>query len=388
MLQLLDNATLFDGAAVSLRRSVLIDGTTIAEISTAGATTPPGAVRFDLEGRRLVPGFVDIQVNGGGGALFNNDPSVSALHRIADAHVQFGTTSLLPTLISDDYSVMRAAIAAVRQAIDEAVPGIIGIHLEGPFLSETRKGAHDASKFRKLDAEGLEILTSLGDDAVALVTLAPENTPPAHIAELREAGVIVFAGHTAATYEQCVEAEAAGLHGYTHLFNAMTPFGSRDPGVVGRAIESSSTVFSIIADGHHVHPASVRMAVRSKCRGGAILVTDAMPTVGVAKPWFELDGERIEVQDGVLRNAAGSLAGSHLTMIDAVRNAVDFSDITWDEAVRMATTYPSAAVGLRKHVGEIRVGGVADLVEMNDEIGIVRVWRRGVLMHNTVSRWT
>lgn len=376
---LLDNVTLFDGVKCESDQSVLVDSGKVVAIRRAGVEPLDGVERIDLQGHRLLLGFVDIQINGGGGTLFNDDPSVDGLRRIADAHVRFGTTSLLPTLISDDYDLMRAAVMAVRRAIDEDVPGIIGIHLEGPFLSEAQKGAHDPSKFRSLDDEGFGILTSLGDDAVTLVTLAPDEIVPEHIDALQASGVVVFGGHTAATYDQCVAAERVGLSGYTHLFNGMTPFGSREPGVVGAAIESASAYFGIIADGHHVHPSSLRLAVRSKHRGRAILVTDAMPTVGATDPWFELNGERIEVQDGVLRNAAGSLAGSHLSMIEAVRNAMEFIGIDWQEAVRMASRYPSEAIGRSGVYGRIVEDGRADLIELDRYLKIFRVWRCGKL---------
>jgi len=257
------------------------------------------------------------------------------------------------------------------------VPGILGIHLEGPFLNPARKGAHDARKFREIDDEAIEILTSLGEDAVTLVTLAPELTTRGRIAELVSSGVIVFAGHTAACYEDCMAAEKAGLSGYTHLFNAMTPLGSREPGVVGAAIGSADAVFGIIADGHHVHPASVRLACKAKYDGGAILVTDAMPTVGSEKPGFKLNGEWLEVLDGVLRTSSGSLAGSNLSMIEAVRNCMTFTGFDWTEAVRLASSYPARAIGCDGSVGEIREGAWADFVELTDDLDIYRVWRGG-----------
>jgi N-acetylglucosamine-6-phosphate deacetylase len=324
-----------------------------------------------------VPGFVDIQVNGGGGVLFNSDPTVEGIRKIADAHLRFGTTAILPTLISDDIEVVRAGISAVRRAIETDVPGILGLHLEGPFLNPERKGAHDPEKFRVLTEETIKLFTSLGNQGVTLLTLAPERTTSARIRQLVQAGTIVFGGHTAASYEQCVSSEAAGLSGYTHLFNAMTPLTSREPGVVGAALDSKNSVFGIIADGHHVHPASFRLACSRKKRGGALLVTDAMPTVGSDIPEFELNGELIRLNDGVLRNSAGSLAGSNLTMIDAIRNAKEFAGLDWWEAIRMATVYPARAIGLEHRIGAIEPGRRADMVELDDEFRIARVWRRG-----------
>ena len=208
----------------------------------------------------------------------------------------------------------------------------------------------------------------------------PERNCPKRLKALRDAGVVVFAGHTAATYEQCAAAEAAGISGYTHLFNAMTPLESRKPGVVGAAIDSQKACFGIIADLHHVHPVSASIAIRAKFRGGAILVTDAMPTVGADEQWFELNGERIELKNGVLRNTAGSLAGSNLTMIEAIRNAAEFVGVDWQESVRMATQYPSAAIQRSGSIGCVEVGKPADLVEVNSRFEVCRVWRRGRLL--------
>lgn len=377
MALILENGQVLAGKSVLTDVSVLIEDGLITSIAPADSNELPVGTRIDLEGRRLVPGFVDIQVNGGGGVLLNNAPTIATLQTMADTHARFGATSILPTLISDDFVVMRTAIAAVREAIDMGVPGIVGIHLEGPFLNPARKGAHDAGKFRALDDEAIEILTSLGTDAVTLVTLAPELTTRGQISELVSSGLIVFAGHTAACYEDCVAAEKAGLSGYTHLFNAMTPFASREPGVVGAAIGSTDAVFGIIADGYHVHPASVSLACKTKYDGGAILVTDAMPTVGSEKSGFELNGEWIEVVDGVLRNSAGSLAGSNLTMIEAVRNCMTFAGFDWTEAVRMASSYPARAIGCAGSIGEIGEGARADLVELTDDLDVYRVWRGG-----------
>lgn len=374
-----ENAQILMGDVLQENASVVVEDGVVQSVGVVTPGTSPGDQRFDLDGRFLVPGFVDIQVNGGGGVLFNNTPSVESIRRIADAHAGFGTTSILPTLISDDPDTMRTAIGAVRNAIDGGVPGILGIHLEGPFLNVERRGAHHPRRIQVIDDAAIEMLTSLGDDAVTLVTLAPEKTTPDRIAQLVEAGVIVFAGHTQASYDECIAAEKAGLSGYTHLFNGMTPLGSREPGVVGAAIESADAVFGIIADGHHVHPSSVRLACRAKHRGGALLVTDAMPTVGSKASDFELYGEKIELVDGVLRNAAGSLAGSNLSMIEAVRNAMRFADISWEEAVRMASTYPAQAIGRRGVVGCIKEGARADLIELTENIEVVRVWRGGEL---------
>lgn len=339
----------------------------------------PGDVRevYDLGGGTLVPGFIDLQVNGGGGALFNAAPTVECLRIIASAHRQYGTIGFLPTLITDSYEVMRQAVAAVKQAIAEGVSGVLGIHLEGPFLNVERRGAHDARKFCTLDEEGFDIVTSLGVGKT-LVTLAPELTTPEMIRRLVQEGVIVSAGHSAADYAQTCEALAAGVSGFTHLYNAMTPLQSREPGMVGAALEDDGSWFGIIADGYHMHPASFRVAVAAKKTGGAVLVTDAMPTVGSLEKSFELDGETIVARDGRVTNAAGTLVGSDLDMLSAVKNAAKFARIDWFEALRMATAYPARALGLDGELGAIRPGYRASLLALDDRRHIRASWIDGI----------
>ena len=372
------NAALFTGESVHENSSVIIENGLITDLVLDGRPAIDGVAEIDLQGRHLAPGLIDIQVNGGGGVLFNDSPTVETLRAIGEAHARFGTTAFLPTLISDDYPVMRAAVDAVRRARVEAVPGILGLHLEGPFLNPERCGAHDAAKLRTIDDEGIGILTSLGRDAVTLVTLAPELTSPEVIERLCSAGVIVFAGHSEADYEQCLQAVAAGLSGFTHLFNAMPPVMGRAPGMVGAALDLDDPVFSIIADRHHVHSASLRVALGAKRRGGAVLVTDAMPTVGSTLTEFRLGGERVELKDGVLRNQRGFLAGSHLNMFDAVRNTMRMAGLDWREAVRMASAYPARALGVADRRGYLFPGYRADLVEFDQDMVLHRTWVAGV----------
>ena len=379
----LSNATVLTGNSIHDNSSVVIKDGMIAEVAIGSRAQSAGATQFDLQGRRLVPGFIDIQVNGGGGVLFNDSPTADALRSIGEAHSRFGTTGFLPTLISDDDSVMRAAVDAVRRARREGVPGVLGLHLEGPCLNPTRCGAHDARKFREIDEEAFELLTSLGRGAVTLVTLAPEMTSTKVIERLCSAGVIVFAGHSEADYEQCRRAVDAGLSGFTHLFNAMPSMMGRAPGMVGAALDLDDAAISVIADGHHLHPASLRVALAAKKPGKAILVTDAMPSVGSKLTEFRLGGERVELKDGALRNERGSLAGSHLNMLDAVRNAVALTGVHWAEAVRMASTYPACTIGGADRRGYIGPGYHADLLELNPDMTLYRIWRAGVPVEPT-----
>ena len=379
----LANATVLAGNSVNDNSSVVIKDGMIAEVAIGEHAQSAGAKQVDLKGRRLVPGFIDIQVNGGGGVLFNDSPTVDALRSIGEAHSRFGTTGFLPTLISDDDGVMRAAVDAVQRARREGVPGVLGLHLEGPCLNPRRCGAHDASKFRTIDEEAVELLTSLGRSTVALVTLAPEMTSTKIIERLCSAGVIVFAGHSEADYEQCRRAVDAGLSGFTHLFNAMPPMMGRAPGMVGAALDVDESAISIIADGHHLHPASLRVALAAKKPGKAMLVTDAMPSVGSALTEFRLGGERVELKDGVLRNERGSLAGSHLNMLEAVRNMIALTGVHWAEAVRMASSYPARTIGVADRRGYICPGYHADLLELNPDMTLHRIWRAGVPIEPT-----
>lgn len=335
----------------------------------------PGAERLDLSGD-LVPGFVDLQVNGGGGVLFNDQPSVEGVAAIARAHRRFGTTGLLPTLISDDPEVMAAAIRAVDEAIERGVPGVLGIHLEGPFLNLERKGIHDASRLRKLDAASIDLVSSLRRGRT-LVTLAPELAPPGAIAGLVARGVIVAAGHTAASYEEARAAIGEGLTGFTHLFNAMSQLGSRSPGAVGAALDTADAWCGLIVDGRHVHPAALRVALAAKGAERMVLVTDAMPPVGADAHGFMLNGRPITVEDGRLTGADGTLAGSALDMAQSVRNAVAMLEVDRETALRMASAHPAAAIGLAGVTGSIRPGLRADLSLLDADGAVERTWIGG-----------
>ena len=356
--------------------AVLVEGGDIAAVVRDDDPRLRDADVRDLGGGTLLPGFIDAQVNGGGGVLFNNAPTVEAIATIARAHRRFGTTGLLPTLISDDLDVMRVAIAAVREAIASGVPGVLGIHLEGPYLAPARKGTHDAGKFRVPDAAEIELATSL-DNGATLLTLAPEQVPDEAVRAFAARGAIVAAGHTAASYAQARAGIASGVRGFTHLYNAMSPLQGREPGAVGAALEDDGCWCGVIADGVHVHPASLRVALAAKPRGKVFLVTDAMPMVGADDPSFDLYGETITAVDGVVRNAAGALAGSALDMASAVRNCVRRLDLPLEEAARMASTYPADLLGLAATHGRIAPGYRADLVALDDDLQVVGTWIGG-----------
>ncbi|NYT42390.1 N-acetylglucosamine-6-phosphate deacetylase [Sphingomonas sp. R-74633] len=373
MQALIPDRALVDGA-LQPGVAVLIDGGRIAGIASADSL-PAGAAQQRLPGT-LVPGFIDTQVNGGGGVLFNDEPTVAGIAAIGAAHRRFGTTGFLPTLISDDLDVIRRAVIAVDAAIEAGIPGVLGIHIEGPFLNVDRKGIHSADKIRPLDAEGIAALTGLRRGRT-LVTLAPERVAIADIEQLVAAGVVVAAGHTNARYAQAKAAVAAGMRGVTHLFNAMSPLGSREPGMVGASLDSDELVCGLIVDGHHVSPATLRLALRCKPASGFMLVTDAMPSVGSDAGDFMLQGRHIIVKDGACRSDDGTLAGSHLDMAAAVRNAVSMLGVSLATAVEMASASPAALMGLSDSHGRIAPGQAADLVLLDDAGQVAATWIGG-----------
>lgn len=371
----LTNAVIVSPERELADHALLIERGRIAAVVPAGAV-PAGLPSRDLGGGWLLPGFIDTQVNGGGDVLFNDSPDVAGIVAIAAAHRRFGTTGLLPTLISDRPDVLDRAIAAVNLALAAKVPGVFGIHIEGPHLNAARRGIHDAAKFTALDAVAIERLGA-ESPGIRLVTLAPELAPPGAIAALSDRGVIVAAGHSAADYDETRDALVAGLRGFTHLFNAMTPMTSRAPGMVGAALEDRASWFGLIVDGVHVHPATLRVALAARGLDGAMLVTDAMPPVGGRETRFVLMGQTIDVVDGICREPDGTLAGSALSMAQAFRNAIDLLDLSVVEASRLASGNPAAFLGLESETGAILPGLRADLVHLDARRRVTRTWTAG-----------
>ena len=356
--------------------AVLIEGGRITDVCAASDARVRVAEQHDLAGGSLLPGFIDCQVNGGGGVLFNTTPTVEGIRAIVAAHRRYGTTGLLPTLISDSFQVMREAIGAVDAAMAEGLPGVLGIHIEGPYIAPARKGVHHESSLRLPDASEIALTGSLKRGRT-LITLAPERVPTEIVRTLVAAGVIVAIGHTAGDYISVRRALDAGARGFTHLYNAMTPLQSREPGAVGAALEDRESWCGIIVDGHHVHPASLKVALAAKPRGKLFLVTDAMPPVGATEPSFVLNGETITVQDGIARTADGVLAGSVISMIDAVCNCVELLGLPLEEAARMASTYPADFLGLGKSHGRIATGYRADFTLIDDAFHVQETWISG-----------
>jgi N-acetylglucosamine-6-phosphate deacetylase len=357
-------------------RVVLIEGARIREVVPAKSGWQAER-KYDLRGNSLLPGFIDTQVNGGGGVLFNDDPSVASIREIGRAHRRFGTTGFLPTLISDDLDVVSLAVRAVQDAIEAGVPGVLGIHIEGPFLNEERKGVHDATKLRWLDEDALGLLTSLKGGRT-LVTLAPERTTPEIIGKLSRAGVIVSAGHTNGTYPEIRAALDHGLTGFTHLFNAMSQLTGREPGAVGAALDDPNSWCGIILDGHHVDPVVLRIAMRSKRRDRFMLVSDAMPSVGAPTKAFKLNGRQVSVADSMCVDEDGRLAGSDIDMATAVRNAPGMLHVDLAEGARMASLYPAEFLGLDQELGRIEAGYRANLALVDESVEVLETWIDGV----------
>jgi N-acetylglucosamine-6-phosphate deacetylase len=372
----LTNGRLLTGEGIVSGQTLLLAGPRIEAMVDPKDSRCRGSEVVDLGGQLLLPGFIDVQVNGGGGVLFNDDPSPESIRTIGEAHRRFGTTGYLPTLISDDLDTVDRAITAVQTCLDTGMPGVLGIHIEGPFLNRVRRGVHDAKHLRPLDDSLVSLVSRLRDGRTVL-TLAPEMTTPEIIAKLAAGGILVSAGHSDASFAQTTEAIAHGLRGFTHLFNGMARLDSRAPGIVGAALYDLNTWCGIIVDGHHVDPIMLQLALRCKGHDRFMLVTDAMPAVGSASPGFMLQGRTITVVDGICRDENGTLAGTALDMAGAVRNAVSMLGLDIAEAARMAGQYPAEFLGLGHELGRIAPGYLANLVLMNDELKVQKTWIEG-----------
>ncbi|GIU27367.1 N-acetylglucosamine-6-phosphate deacetylase [Shewanella sp. MBTL60-007] len=327
----------------------------------------------------IVPGFIDVQVNGGGGVLFNSSPSVEGIEAIGKAHAKFGTTAYLPTLITDDVDVMRQAADAVALAVKSNSAGVVGVHFEGPHLSVPKKGVHPQSYIRRISDAELAVF-SRQDLGIKVVTLAPENVSPEVIEALVKVGVKVCLGHSNADYDTVKKALAAGATGFTHLYNAMSALDSRSPGMVGAALESTDAWCGLIVDGHHVHPASARVAINAKPKGKVMLVTDAMPPVGLDdEASFELFGTQVIRAGDRLNAVTGELAGCVLDMAGAVANTVNMLGLAPEEALRMASLYPAQFLGLSDKMGQLQVGGRADMLLLDDRFRVQQTYIGGEL---------
>jgi N-acetylglucosamine-6-phosphate deacetylase len=364
---------LFDGTVMRGPALVTVSGGLIQGVSFGKALSPEMiALPSDAI---LAPGFIDIQVNGGGGVLLNDAPSEDGVRRIVEAHRRTGTTGCLPTLITDRTDVIERLAAVARGALQ--IPGVLGFHLEGPALNQARKGIHLESEIRVPNARDLAAMKSFGDCGRSIVTLAPECVPPSVIDDLLGAGLRVLAGHSDATAVQIGQAADRGVSGVTHLFNAMSQLTAREPGVVGAALTDERLFAGIICDGLHVDALSLRIAMRCKGRDRLMLITDAMPLVGTDLQHFLLQGRRITLQGTRLTGPDGTLAGAHLTMMQAVRNAVALLGVGIADILTMASRTPATFLGLESELGAIAPGYRADLVAFSSKFEVIETWVGG-----------
>jgi N-acetylglucosamine-6-phosphate deacetylase len=369
----LSGARIFDGERFLDDHALVVEGARIAAI-VPYAERPQGPAR-DLGGGLLAPGYIDVQVNGGGGVLFNDDPTPEGIAAIAAAHRRYGTVGLLPTLVTDAPEVMQAAIAATRAA-RRSTPATLGIHLEGPFLDPPRKGAHELRYIRDIRSADVEMIAG-ADCGAVMLTLAPNRVDAAQIAELARRGVLVSLGHSEAGYAEAHDAVAAGARAFTHLFNAMSAPVGREPGMVGAALDLTEAFVGLIADGHHVHEANLRIALAAKRHDRFMLITDAMPPAAGGPDHFDLQGRRVTRAAGYLRLDDGTLAGSVLTMDEAVRYAVNVVGLALGDALAMASRVPATFLRRDDELGRIAPGHLASLVHLDDSLRVCETWIEG-----------
>jgi N-acetylglucosamine-6-phosphate deacetylase len=355
---------------------VLIEDGRIRGLAAWGEVPNGWPPRRLPDGALLAPGFIDLQVNGGGGILLNDEPTVQSMRAIARAHRRYGTTACLPTLITDSRQQTQAAIAAARTAAGSG--GVLGVHLEGPFISPARPGIHRADHIAVAHLSDLDWLADLAGAGRSLVTLAPERVPHGFLNKLAAAGIRVSAGHSEAPAEVVLRAVEEGLTGVTHLFNAMPPFAGREPGIIGAAFAEQRLTAGIIMDGIHVDPITVQAAFAAKGAGAMALVSDAMPSVGARLHEFRLMGRTISLRQGRLTAQDGTLAGAHLDMASAVRNAVRLMKLPLEDALCAASLTPARFLGLEGERGAFIYGARADMVALTPELDVIGTWVDGV----------
>ena len=375
-------ARIFDGEDWHDGRAVLVAGGIVTGI-VDDASIPGNTRVIDLAGGFLAPGFVDLQVNGGGGVMLNDDPSVETIRRICAAHARFGTVALLATLITDTPATTAATLEAGMAAARDRVPGFLGLHLEGPHLSLSRKGAHNPNLIRPMEERDLaRLVNARGMLPVLMTTVAPETVTPQQIAALSGAGVAVSLGHSDAGFATTRAAIEAGARQVTHLYNAMSQLQHREPGMVGAALDLSEVSAGLIADGFHVDRHAIAIALRAKRGPGRIfLVTDAMATIGTDMTEFTLNGRTIRREGGRLTLADGTLAGADLDMISAVRFMYREIGLPVEEALRMASLYPARTVAQDDRLGRIGEGRPASFVHLSDALDMRGVWIDGEHVH-------
>ena len=374
MKQAITGSKLFNGIDFIEHKALLIDDQHIAGIVNEDAIPTDFQVK-KLEGGILSPGFIDLQVNGGGGKLFNNSPDKESLNTIISAHQYFGTTSIMPTVISDSLNILQKCTDTISNEINNN-HSLLGIHIEGPFFNVKYRGVHQKQYINTINASYLNLFETL-DKFPVMLTLAPECISIKQLKHLKSLGFKILAGHTDANYDQLEEAVKYGLDGFTHLFNAMGQISAREPGVVGSALDFDETSASIIVDLHHVHPSLINLSFKQKPKGKLFFVSDSMATINHGEPSFELYDEVVSESNGRIINSEGKLAGSSITQIDAIKNAYQKCSIPLESAISMATLYPAEYLGVSDYIGQLKKGYRADLAHFDSNFHVQNVWLAG-----------
>jgi N-acetylglucosamine-6-phosphate deacetylase len=374
MKQAITGSKLFNGIDFIEHKALLIDDQHIAGIVNEDAIPTDFQVK-KLEGGILSPGFIDLQVNGGGGKLFNNSPDKESLNTIISAHQYFGTTSIMPTVISDSLNILQKCTDTISNEINNN-HSLLGIHIEGPFFNVKYRGVHQKQYINTINASYLNLFETL-DKFPVMLTLAPECISIKQLKHLNSLGFKILAGHTDANYDQLEEAVKYGLDGFTHLFNAMGQISAREPGVVGSAFDFDETSASIIVDLHHVHPSLINLSFKQKPKGKLFFVSDSMATINHGEPSFELYDEVVSESNGRIINSEGKLAGSSITQIDAIKNAYQKCSIPLESAISMATLYPAEYLGVSDYIGQLKKGYRADLAHFDSNFHVQNVWLAG-----------
>ncbi|MGL4191849.1 MAG: N-acetylglucosamine-6-phosphate deacetylase [Vibrio sp.] len=375
----LTNCKIFTGNDVLMNHAVIINDDKIEAVCPI-ESLPSDIKIIDLNDANLSPGFIDLQLNGCGGVMFNDEITAKTIGIMHKANLKSGCTSFLPTLITSSDENMRQAIAAAREYQKQYPNHSLGLHLEGPYLNVMKKGIHSVDFIRPSDDEMIETMCA-NRDVISKVTLAPENNKSEHIEKLVTAGIVVSIGHTNATYTEARQGFESGITFATHLFNAMTPMVGREPGVVGAIYDTPEVYAGIIADGFHVDYANIRIAHKLKGEK-LVLVTDATAPAGAEMDHFIFVGKKVYYRDGKCVDENGTLGGSALTMIEAVQNTVEHVGIALDEALRMATLYPAKAIGVDHKLGRIKKGMIANLTVFDRDFNVKATVVNGQYEHN------
>ena len=354
------NCDIYTGKETVYDKAIIIENNLIESLIDV-SKVPSNIDVVDLGGLSVAPGFIDLQVNGGGGYLFTDNSTQNAISEIFEAHKKFGTTNFLPTIISTSYENIIESIENVRKCMSHDMYGVLGLHVEGPYLNSKKGGVHDKNYIRRIQDDEFNAILKRGADVIKIVTISPEMVDTKYIKKLVNSGIRVAAGHSDATYEQAVEAFESGVSSVTHIFNAMSQFGSRDPGLVGAALENDNIWAGIIVDGYHVHFSSVKVCKKAKAWNKLFLITDAMPPVGKPDHAFKLGNLEISCYEGKCTTEDGTLAGSALNMASAIRNCIQKVGIPMDEALRMASTYPAEYLCINDRFGRIEPGYTANM---------------------------